>query len=350
MKKVFLAELKENDKVDDFFILKNTDAKTDKNGNYYLDLLIGDKSGDMICRKFRATNEEIERAITGNILRIKGMVKEYNGSKNLNAIAIEVPHEELDFEATDFVAAAPIPPDIMLEEIKNFIKKIKDKDIKSLVIEIYKISKDKLMYYPAAKSNHHAVKSGLLFHMLRMLKSAEALSQVYENLNMDYLYAGILLHDICKLDEMDADEQGVVGDYTMEGKLLGHIIMGIKQIEKTAERLDIERETVVLLEHMILSHHYHPEYGSPKKPMFLEAELLHYLDILDARIYDFQNALEGVQPGQFSDRVWVLDNRNVYCPILGGNNAGHEANNIKNNQSSIKKQDELQMKLEADGK
>ena len=102
----------------------------------------------------------------------------------------------------------------------------------------------------------------------------------------------------------------------MEGKLLGHIIMGIKLIEKTAEKMGIDREISVMLEHMLLSHHYYADFGSPKKPMFLEAELLHYIDMIDARVYDFENAIENVKPGEFSDKIWVLDNRNVYYSLF----------------------------------
>lgn len=316
MKKVFIGSLIEGDKVEDFFMIKSTDTKTDKNGNFYLDMVAGDNTGEMICRKFRATPDEIDMISVGEIFKIKGIVKEYNSSKNLNANQIEKVIEPDQINILDFVSAAPVNPEDMLETIKAYIKKIENKEIKNIVIEIYRQYKEKLMYYPAAKSNHHSVKSGLLYHMMRMLKSAEALGTVYNNINMDLLYAGILLHDICKIEEMESNTLGIVSDYTMEGKLLGHIIMGIKLIEKTAEKMGIDREISVMLEHMLLSHHYYADFGSPKKPMFLEAELLHYIDMIDARVYDFENAIENVKPGEFSDKIWVLDNRNVYYSLF----------------------------------
>jgi 3'-5' exoribonuclease len=312
MKKVFISSLSEGDKVEDLFMIKSTDTKTDKNSNNYLDMVVGDNTGEMICRKFRATSEEIEMITVGGIFKIKGLVKEYNNNKNLNAVAIESLVDSDEVNIYDFVSAAPVNPDEMLETIKGYIKKIQNKEIKNIVIEIYKLYKEKLMYYPAAKSNHHSIKSGLMYHMMRMLQSAEALGAVYQNVNMDLLYAGILLHDICKIEEMESDNLGIVTDYTMEGKLLGHIIMGIKLVEKTAEKMGIDREISIMLEHMLLAHHYYADFGSPKKPMFLEAELLHYIDMIDARVYDFENASENVKPGEFSDKIWVLDNRNVY--------------------------------------
>lgn len=319
MKNKFVIELKPGMKVEELFMVKSADTKTDKNGNNYLDIKVADNSGEIVCRKFRATNEEIECAKVGRVLKISGMVKEYNGNKNFNATALECVGEG-EYNVLDYIAAAPINPEEMLSEIKVYINKINNKDIRKIVIEILSIYKDRLMYYPAAKSNHHSIKSGLLYHMLRMLRTGESIGSVYENINMDLVYAGVLLHDICKIEEMDSNSFGVVEDYTMEGKLLGHIVMGIKIIEKVAEKFEIDREIRIILEHLLLTHHYEPEYGSPKKPMFLEAEILHYLDIIDARVFDFEKALKGVEAGAFSDRVWVLDNRNVYKPEYNDEN------------------------------
>ncbi len=314
MKTLFIKDLNEGDKLDDLFMVKSVDVKTDKNGNAYLDMIIGDQSGEMICRKFRATDDETEIAQSGEVLSFKGTVKEYNGQKNINAIAIGQVEEEGIIEMDDYIAAAPVPAESMMLEVKDYIKRIENKGIRQIIIEIYKQYKEKLMYYPAAKSNHHAFKSGLLYHMIRMLRSAEALANVYPNVDKDLLYAGVLLHDICKIEEMESDNMGIVSDYSMEGKLLGHIIMGVKLVEKTGEVLGVDKEIIIMLEHMLLSHHYHPEFGSPKKPMFLEAELLHYIDMIDARVYDFENALTTVDEGTFSDKVWVLDNRTIYKP------------------------------------
>ena len=117
-----------------------------------------------------------------------------------------------------------------------------------------------------------------------------------------------------KLNEILAEEDGIASGYSFEGQMLGHIIQGIKVVDQMAIELDIPREKAIMIEHMILSHHYEPEYGSPKKPLFPEAEVLHYLDIIDARLFDMQNALDATEPGEFSDRVWTLDNRRLYRP------------------------------------
>ncbi|MBG0765172.1 MAG: HD domain-containing protein [Tissierellales bacterium] len=184
--------------------------------------------------------------------------------------------------------------------------------LKKVTVSAFFISSPFSSFYPAAKSNHHSIKGGLLYHLVRMLRLGEKISQIYENVNTDLIYAGILLHDICKTEEMDSNEMGIVSDYTRDGKLLGHITMGVIEVEKAADKHNINDEVKVVLQHMILSHHYFPEFGSPKKPMILEAELLHYIDIIDARVYDFQDGLKNVENGEFSDRIWTLDNISIY--------------------------------------
>ena len=151
--------------------------------------------------------------------------------------------------------------------------------------------------------------------MKRMIAMGERYCEVYTKLNRDLIVTGVIIHDIEKLNEIDADETGIASGYSFEGQLLGHLVQGVKTIDRLAEELCIGREKAVMLEHMILTHHYEPEYGSPKKPLFPEAEILHYLDIVDARMYDMEEALFGTRPGEFSEKVWTLDNRRLYKPL-----------------------------------
>jgi 3'-5' exoribonuclease len=170
------------------------------------------------------------------------------------------------------------------------------------------------MYYPAASKNHHAQMAGLLYHVKRMLMNGERMCQVYTNLNADLVMAGVILHDMEKINEIESNELGIASGYSFEGQMLGHLIQGVKTLDRLTLELDFPREKAIMLEHMILSHHYEPEFGSPKKPLFPEAEILHYLDIIDARMFDMQDALDKTEPGEFSDRVWTLDNRRLYKP------------------------------------
>jgi hypothetical protein len=115
---------------------------------------------------------------------------------------------------------------------------------------------------------------------------------------------------------MNASDLGIVSGYTTEGLLLGHIIQGVKMVERIGKMVNADSEIIILLQHMILSHHYEPEFGSPKRPMIPEAEILHYLDVMDARLYDMRNVLENAEKGSFSDKVWTLHNRQLYKYIL----------------------------------
>jgi 3'-5' exoribonuclease len=171
---------------------------------------------------------------------------------------------------------------------------------------------DSLLIWPAAVKNHHSIRSVLLFHTLTMLQSAEGLLKVYTFLRSDLVYAGAILHDIAKLYELDATNTGIATDYTREGMLLGHIVQGILWVERTALRIGLDPRLATLVQHMLLAHHYEPEYGSPRRPMFPEAELLHYLDIIDSRLYDMRKALLDTTGGKFSERLWTLHNRQLY--------------------------------------
>lgn len=112
----------------------------------------------------------------------------------------------------------------------------------------------------------------------------------------------MILHDLCKTEEMDSNDMGVVRDYSREGLLLGHLVLGVNRIQEAANELGISGEPVLLLQHMMLSHHGEAEFGSPRKPMFPEAEALHWVDLLDARMNEMQTAIQKLKPGRFQQK------------------------------------------------
>lgn len=312
-----IIDLKPGDKIDAFVLVKSFDLKKTTAGKQYVDLNLVDKTGEINAKIWENAKDNDEILKDNSIIKIRGEVLEWGGSLQLkvNKIRALLPTE--DIKISELIPSAPLELSQMLDEVIGYANKIKDIQIRILINNIIDKYKTKLLYFPAAKKNHHSYRGGLLYHVLRMLRTGEKLSLVYDCLNTDYIYAGVILHDMCKILEMDSDEFGVVSDYTTEGKLLGHIIQGIKEIEIEGEKIGLDREKNIVLQHMILSHHYEPEFGSPKKPMTLEAEILHYLDIIDARVFDFDNALKGISEGEFTDKIWVLDNRNLY---KAGNN------------------------------
>ena len=145
-----------------------------------------------------------------------------------------------------------------------------------------------------------------------MLRLAKAIADLYPVLNRDLLYAGVILHDIGKVVELSGP---IATTYTVKGNLLGHITLMVSEIEEVARTLGVEEtEEVMLMQHMVLSHHGKEEWGSPKRPMIQEAEMLHYIDNIDAKMQTLTRELEYVEPGEFTKRLFSLDQRAFYRP------------------------------------
>jgi len=222
---------------------------------------------------------------------------------------------KLDFSSrqelmSKFYDYAPVPISELKEIIEGYLIKIENPIIKEIVMYLYEARKDEFYLYPAATKLHHAYISGLSYHTSTMLQLIDGFKEVYPILNQDLLIAGVLLHDICKVRELSS----YIGpEYTKEGKLLGHITMGVKAIELTALKLGHNgKEETLLLQHMILSHHYYGNYGSPKKPNIPEALILHFIDNIDSKMAALIDVFEDLKPGEFSAPITVLDREKYY--------------------------------------
>lgn len=312
-----IGQFKAGDGVLGFFLLKSAQCKTSSNNKKYLDLTLADKTGEVNSKLWECSEEDENNFRTHKLVKVKGVLMEWQHRLQLKIERIRLAQPEDGVNIDDFVPSAPEKPEEMYAEVWRFINGITNEDMKKIVSRIVTEKKDQLMYYPAAKEHHHAILGGLLYHIKTMLQAGEKLAEIYEGINKDLLYAGIILHDLAKTDEMQAGEIGLITDYTVEGQLLGHIVQGIKTIDQAAREEGADGEVSMLLQHMVLCHHYEPEFGSPKRPMIPEGELLHYLDMIDARMYDMRKVLGKTAPGEFSDRVWVLHNRKLYQSELG---------------------------------
>lgn len=307
-----ISELKLGELAQGFFLIKNVEVKSSSNNSRYLDLVLADQTGEINAKLWDCSEEDEATFIRHRLVKVRGTVVQWQKRPQLRVEKIRLAAEPDGIDPADFVPVAPEEPQFMYRELLKYIEKIENRDINRIVSRIVEESRERLLTHPAAVQNHHAERSGLLHHIYKMLLAGERMCQVYPSLNRDLLYAGIILHDIAKLEEIEANDLGLVSDYTTEGYLLGHIVQGIKKVDRAAREIGADQEIAVLLQHMILSHHYEPEFGSPRRPMFPEAEMLHYLDLIDARMYDMDKALRGVAAKGFSDRVWVLHNRRLY--------------------------------------
>lgn len=302
MKQIFVEELKQGANIMDFFMVKMIGIKMGSNRKMYLDLKLGDKTGEVNSKKWDIVDGEAElldQIKAGDLVKVKASVTDWQNQTQLRVTKIRKAVETDGLELSDFVKAAPEKPDDMYKYIYDIANSMKDSDLRNLTTRVLEENKEKLMYYPAATRNHHAEYAGLLWHMKRMLMTGMKVCEVYTDLNMDLVATGVIVHDMQKINEIQSDKNGVSPGYSFEGQMLGHIVMGIKYIDKLVDKLGISREKAVMVEHMILSHHYEPEFGSPKKPLFPEAEVLHYLDIMDARMFDMFDALSSAEPVDF---------------------------------------------------
>lgn len=317
MKPFYIKDLKPDEagRLEDRYLVRNADIRDGNNGKKHLYMTLADATGDIQAVKWSLTPDELNsfsRIKAGMIISVVARCKEYQGKNQLVLDAIKGRAKDETIDRSDFFKAAPESPEAMYEYILERINGFKDEELRKLCLSYYTEEKERIMFWPAAMSNHHAEYAGLLYHVKRMMMMGERACEVYTYLNRELLLAGVALHDIEKLNELNSDENGVVPEYTFEGKMLGHLVMGAVSMGQRCKELGIGEEKTIMMQHMAISHHYEPEYGSPKKPLFPEAEMLHYLDMTDAKMFDMEDALKNVEPGGFSDKVFTLDNRKIY--------------------------------------
>ena len=291
---------------DGYLLVRQAQQRTSANGNKYLDLTLCDISGEVNAKMW---DGQTPPPAAASVIRLRGMMQEYNGHPQLRVDKLRPATESDDIDMALLAPCAPYPAADMLDYILNRVDAFSDRELKELVLMRLEECGDKLTYYPAASRLHHAERSGLLHHTSTMLRAAGAICEIYPTLDADLLAAGVILHDLCKVTEMEADEIGAVSDYTPQGMLVGHLVQGVAELDRCGRQLRVNPELLMMLEHMILSHHDKPEFGSPKPPMFPEAEVLHTLDLLDARMFEMNRELKNARPGGFTERIWSLDRK-----------------------------------------
>jgi len=312
-----LARLIKNQMFEGFLLVKNSEQRTSSNGSKFLDLTLADVSGEFNAKMWDGNTPAPK---VGTVVKVRAMMNEYNGRPQLRVDKMRPTSDKDGVDMSLLVPCAPEAPEDMERAIRERVAKIEDEQLRAVVEYRLNESGTALSYYPAAQKLHHAERSGLLHHTGTMLKMGDLVCDVYPTLDRDLLAAGVVLHDLCKISELNADESGVVSDYSVEGQLLGHLVQGVSMLTRACEKLGVRDELKLLLCHMIISHHDLPEYGSPRRPMFPEAEVLHILDLLDARMFEMNHALASTAPGTFTERIWSLE-RKLYRREKSGEEA-----------------------------
>lgn len=306
-----IATLKVGDSVDQYLLIKQSTKGVTTMGKPFMTLILQDKSGSIEAKLWDAGEEQVRLYPAGGIVHIGGEIQDYRGKMQLRIKQIRPANDEAN--VADLVQSSETPKEALFEEFSQYFFDIKNANISRITRHVVKKFQEQLMTFPAATKNHHEYVSGLLEHETSMLRLAKSICDLYPTLNRDLLYAGVILHDIGKVMELSGPISTV---YTAKGNLLGHINIMVSEIEKAASELGIDGEEVMLLEHMVLSHHGKEEYGSPKKPMIQEAEMLYYIDNIDAKMNMLKRALSKTEPGEFTERLFALDNRSFYKPTI----------------------------------
>lgn len=294
-----------------FVLIKAAEVRIAKNGKKFIAFVFADTSGEIAGKYWDASPEDILQFQAGKVVLLKGKREVYQQSPQIKILGLRLANE---FEPNDpslYVKGAPLSLAEMQQAFKEIIAEITQPNIAKLVTYLLNKHQQAFFEYPAAKTNHHAYARGLAYHTLSIARLAQSVSQQYPQINRSLLYAGALLHDLGKIIELSGP---VATSYTLEGNLIGHIVLVDEELILACDKLGIDKqaEEVLLLRHIILAHHGLLEYGSPVTPHLLEAEILHHLDDLDATIQMVNTALEKTVPGEFSERIFGLDRRNFY--------------------------------------
>lgn len=301
-----------NGLVDGFCLVKSVDIKTSSKGDTYLDMTLGDNDGEINAKLWRYSKEVQGEYEANQIIKVRGTITQYNGSDQLRVEKIRLATKSDGVKIDDFVQSADYSGEQMYNELICIVDSFQDEDLKRLVKKIYEDNRLCMLYWPAAFKLHHALRGGLLMHILSIVRLAQSICNIYPFVDRDLLISGAMLHDISKLEEFEVGESGIASGYSVEGNLIGHLAMGAMMIKRYAQELGINEKTAMLVEHMILSHHGEPEFGAAVRPMFIEAEILSELDLLDSRIFEMREAVSSTKADDFTGRLWALDNRKLY--------------------------------------
>jgi len=283
LKKKCVAEIKDRDLVESVFLVKDKILAMAKNGKPYLTLKLMDKSGEVDAKVWDNADEIAANFDKNDFIAVRAKASIYLGKMQLILSDLRlVPEETVNL--ADFLPETERDINLMVEELHALVASLADPDLKRLLNAFFEDAELLAQYRvaPAAKGMHHVYLGGLLEHSLAVAKLVDAMTPLYEGLNRDLLIVGALLHDVGKVREMTYLR---AFDYTDEGKLIGHITIGVEMLhEKISALPGFPVELGMLLKHMLLSHHGQYEYGSPKRPKTMEATILNYLDDLDSKI------------------------------------------------------------------
>jgi 3'-5' exoribonuclease len=324
VKHVYAADIRERDQVETVFLVKDKIMAMAKNGKPYMTLRLMDKSGEMEGRVWDNVDDLAATFDRDDFVRVRGKASVYLGKMQLViGELVRLPDDGVDL--ADFLPESSRDRGEMQEQLADLVASLQDSYLRALMESFLRDEPFMARYViaPAAKGMHHVFIGGLLEHSLAVATLVDTIAPLYPGLNRELLLVGALLHDVGKVREMTYLRSF---DYTDEGKLLGHITIGVEMIhEKIMAIPGFPPELALLLKHMLLSHHGQYEYGSPKRPKTLEATVLNYLDDLDSKINGISSHMQKEPPEQRWTSYHRLYDRYFYRDRLGDQPAAVES-------------------------
>lgn len=323
-----VIDLKDGDSFSGPLLVTDCKKCVNTNGKPYLAITFQDCSGQIAARLWEVTNQE-EILKKGCVVHVEGKVLLY--SKSLQIRIFKLSRDEMNLNPNDFAMSSPVKKDGLVAKLKAYVESISDSDLKILVANLVDRYLERLAIWPAAVKNHHEFESGLIYHSVTMADLGLQFCATYPKLNRDLVLAGCLVHDFGKMIELSGLPNS---EFTLDGKLLGHVSLGFYEVRKEAEKLGMhefeflpkeeqtktsplfhKHEMALMLEHIVLSHHGKYEFGSPVLPLTREAYAVSCIDDFDAKMMILDKAYESSEKGDNTAKILTMDGRFFYNPF-----------------------------------
>ncbi len=290
-KNIFVNQIKAGDQVSECFLVIEKNMTFSQRGAPYLSLRLRDKTGEIEGRVWDRATDFDPLFRRGDIVYIQSRAASFKSALQLSITNLKK-LEVTEFDPADFTPVSKSDILTMYQELAGFIEQVQNPFLKQLLLSFWDDPEtaEHFKLAPAAKGFHHVCLGGLLEHTVSVVRLLSVVAGHYEGIDRDLLITGGILHDIGKIDELTYSN---IIEYSDEGRLIGHIVMGIEMVDKKVSSIEnFPKQLAMKLRHIILSHHGEMEFGSPKRPKTLEALIIHYVDDLDAKVNAFQSHIE----------------------------------------------------------
>ena len=288
----FIKDLTEGERINEIYLCRKKQSALTKAGKPYESLMLQDKTGTLDAKIWEPGSVGIDEFDSLDYIAVMGDITSFQGNLQLNVKRVRKVQEG-EYDPKDYLPVSKKDIDGMYTELLGLIASVKHPYLRKLLESFFVEDKDfekRFKFHSAAKSVHHGFVGGLLEHTLNVTKLCDFYTKAYPALNRDLLLTAAIFHDIGKTKEISAFP---MNDYTDDGQLLGHIVMGAQMVGERAAKIDgFPHNLLAELQHCILAHHGKLEYGSPKVPALIEAVALNYADDTDAKMETFKEILE----------------------------------------------------------